>query len=248
MSDGANNDLRQRLASLNDQEAGRGGTGRAAKPGAAKLALALGGAAVLAGAVYVYSQPEGETVLPVRQAQEFQPEGSGFGDMDRPPREEPAPEPAAVVEAVPDPVPAQDNSEVIELIRSLQAQVDALSKPAPEAESPVSEGENEALATLQGELEELRQQAENRERELQDMLSDRDLQIAGLNNEMDMLRLQGGGGFVPGSDDDLLAQRRQAAEEAAQLEQQRLQSSMILNLTTLIRPVLFRRLVASVIF
>lgn len=227
MSEGANNYLRQRLASLNGQEAGTEGTGRASKPGPAKLALALGGAAVLAGAVYVYSQPEGETVLPVRQAQEFQPEGSGFGDMDRPPREEPAPEPAAVVEAVPDPVPAQDNSEVIELIRSLQAQVDALSKPAPEAESPVSEGENEALATLQGELEELRQQAENRERELQDMLSDRDLQIAGLNNEMDMLRLQGGGGFVPGSDDDLLAQRRQAAEEAAQLEQQRLQSSMI---------------------
>ena len=228
MSDGANNDLRQRLASLNDQEAGRGGTGRAAKPGAAKLALALGGAAVLAGAVYVYSQPEGETVLPVRQAQEFQPEGSGFGDMDRPQREEPAPEPAVVVETVPDPVPAPDNSEVIELIRSLQAQVDALSKPAPEAESPASDGENEALATLQGELEELRQQAENRERELQNMLSDRDLQIAGLNNEMDMLRLQGGGGgFVPGSDDDLLAQRRQAAEEAAQLEQQRLQSSMI---------------------
>ena len=227
MSDGANNDLRQRLASLNDQEAGTGGTGRAAKPGAAKLALALGGAAVLAGAVYVYSQPEGETVLPVRQAQEFQPEGSGFGDMDRPQREEPAPEPAVVVETVPDPVPAPDNSEVIELIRSLQAQVDALSKPAPEAESPASDGENEALATLQGELEELRQQAENRERELQNMLSDRDLQIAGLNNEMDMLRLQGGGGFVPGSDDDLLAQRRQAAEEAAQLEQQRLQSSMI---------------------
>ena len=101
MSDGANNDLRQRLASLNGQEAGTEGTGRAAKPGAAKLALALGGAAVLAGAVYVYSQPEGETVLPVRQAQEFQPEGSGFGDMDRPPRDEPAPEPAAVVEADP---------------------------------------------------------------------------------------------------------------------------------------------------
>ena len=228
MSDGANNDLRQRLASLNGQEAGTEGTGRASKPGAAKLALALGGAAVLAGAVYVYSQPEGETVLPVRQAQEFQPEGSGFGDMDRLPREEPAPEPAVVVEAVPEPVPAPDNSEVIELIRSLQAQVDALSKPAPEAESPASDDENEALATLQGELEELRQQAENRERELQNMLSDRDLQIAGLNNEMDMLRLQGGsGGFVPGSDDDLLAQRRQAAEEAAQLEQQRLQSSMI---------------------
>lgn len=228
MSDEANNDLRQRLASLNGQEAGTDGTGRAAKPGAAKLALALGGAAVLASVVYVYSQPEGETVLPVRQAQEFQPEGSGFGDMDRPQREEPAPEPAVVVEAVPEPVPAPDNSEVIELIRSLQAQVDTLSKPQPEAESPASDGENEALAALQGELEDLRQQAENRERELQNMLSDRDLQIAGLNNEMDMLRLQGGGGgFVPGSDDDLLAQRRQAAEEAAQLEQQRLQSSMI---------------------
>ena len=100
---------------------------------------------------------------------------------DRPPREEPAPEPAAVVEAVPDPVPAQDNSEVIELIRSLQAQVDALSKPAPEAESPVSEGENEALATLQGELEELRQQAENRERELQDRITNAQKQFRDRN-------------------------------------------------------------------
>lgn len=226
MSEGDNTDLRQRLASLNGH-AGTEGTGRASRPGAAKLALALGGAAVLAGAVYVYSQPEGETVLPVRQAQEFQPEGSGFGDMDRPQREEPAPEPTAVVETVPDPVPAPDNSEMIELIRGLQAQVDALSKPAPEAEGPASDGDNEALATLRDELEQLRQQAEDRERELQNMLSDRDLQIAGLNSEMDMLRLQGGGGFVPGSDDDLLAQRRQVAEEAAQQEQQRLQSSMI---------------------
>ena len=226
MSEGGNNDLRQRLASLNGH-AGTEGTGRASKPGAAKLVLALGGAAVLAGAVYVYSQPEGETVLPVRQAQEFQPEGSGFGDMDRPPRDEPAPEPPAVVEAAPAPAPAPDNSEVVDLIRGLQAQVDALSRPAPERDAPASDGDSEALATMRDELEQLRQQAENRERELQNMLSDRDLQIAGLNNEMDMLRLQGGGGFVPGSDDDPLAQRRQAAEGAAALEQQRLQSAMI---------------------
>ncbi|MFC0199675.1 TrbI/VirB10 family protein [Paracoccus rhizosphaerae] len=228
MSEGGNNDLRQRLASLNGH-AGTEGTGRASKPGAAKLALALGGAAVLAGAVYVYSQPEGETVLPVRQAQEFQPEGTGFGDMDRPPRDEPAPEPAAVVEAAPAPAPAPDNSEVVELIRGLQAQVDALSRPAPGRDAPASDGDSdsEALATIRDELEQLRQQAEDRERELQNMLSDRDLQIAGLNNEMDMLRLQGGGRFVTGSHDDPLAQRRQAAEGAAELEQQRLQSAMI---------------------
>ncbi|MFC0198976.1 TrbI/VirB10 family protein [Paracoccus rhizosphaerae] len=226
MSEGANNDLRQRLASLNGS-AGTKGTGRASKPGAAKLALALGGAAVLAGAVYVYSQPEGETLLPVRQAQEFQPEGSGFGDMDRPPREEPAPEPAAVVEAAPAPAPAPDSSEVIKLIQGLQTQVDALFRPAPERDAPAPDGDSEALATMRDELEQLRQQAEDRERELQNMLSDRDLQIAGLNNEMDMLRLQGGAGFVPGGDDDLLAQRRQAPEGAAALEQQRLQSAMI---------------------
>lgn len=80
---------------------------------------------------------------------------------------------------------------------------------------------------MRQELDQLRQQAEARERELQDAIQGRDLEIAGLNNEMDMLRLQGGQSLAPGGNEDLLAQRRQAADEAAQLEQQRLTSSMI---------------------
>ena len=77
--------------------------------------------------------------------------------MDRPPRDEPAPEPPAVVEAAPAPAPAPDNSEVVDLIRGLQAQVDALSRPAPERDAPASDGDSEALATMRDELEQLRQ-------------------------------------------------------------------------------------------
>ena len=94
-----------------------------------------------------------------------------------------------------------------------------------EAEAP--QVDDDDLAAMREELDQLRQQAEARERELQDAIQGRDLEIAGLNNEMDMLRLQGGQSLAPGGNEDLLVQRRQAADEAAQLEQQRLTSSMI---------------------
>lgn len=220
MSDQENDALRKRLAELQGEKAD-GPVQSKPKPSAGKMALMLGGAAVLAGAVYVYSQPESEGDLPIRQASEFQTEGSGFGDLTRPQRNEPAPEAAS--EPVAEPVQTGDNSEVVDLIRSLQEQIDGL-KNQP-AEAP--QVDEDALAAMREELDQLRQQAEARERELQDVIQGRDLEIAGLNNEMDMLRLQGGQSLAPGGNEDLLAQRRQAADEAAQLEQQRLTSSMI---------------------
>lgn len=222
MSDQENDALRKRLAELQGEKAD-GPVQSKPKPSAGKMALMLGGAAVLAGAVYVYSQPEGEGDLPIRQASEFQTEGSGFGDLTRPQRAEPAPEAAPEPEA--EPVQTGDNSEVVDLIRSLQEQIDGLKNPPAEAEAP--QVDDDALAAMREELDQLRQQAEARERELQDAIQGRDLEIAGLNNEMDMLRLQGGQSLAPGGNEDLLAQRRQAADEAAQLEQQRLTSSMI---------------------
>ena len=93
MSDQENDALRKRLAELQGEKAD-GPVQSKPKPSAGKMALMLGGAAVLAGAVYVYSQPEGEGDLPIRQASEFQTEGSGFGDLARPQRAEPAPEAA----------------------------------------------------------------------------------------------------------------------------------------------------------
>lgn len=222
MSDQENDALRKRLAELQGEKAG-GPVQSRPKPGAGKMALMLGGAAVLAGAVYVYSQPEGEGDLPIRQASEFQTEGSGFGDLTRPQQAEPAPEAAPGPEA--DSVQTGDNSEVVDLIRSLQEQIDGLKNQPAEAEAP--QVDDDALAAMREELGQLRQQAEARERELQNVIKGRDLEIAGLNNEMDMLRLQGGQNPAFGSNDDLLAQRRQVADEAAQLEQQRLTSPMI---------------------
>ncbi len=224
MSDQENDALRKRLAELQGEKAD-GPVQSRPKPSAGKMALMLGGAAVLAAAVYVYSQPEGEGDLPIRQASEFQTEGSGFGDLTRPQRAEPAPEAAPESEPEAEPVQTGDNSEVVDLIRSLQEQIDGLKNQPAEAEAP--QVDDDALAAMREELDQLRQQAEARERELQNAIQGRDLEIAGLNNEMDMLRLQGGQSLAPGGNEDLLAQRRQAADEAAQLEQQRLTSSMI---------------------
>ncbi|MBM3603274.1 MAG: conjugal transfer protein [Alphaproteobacteria bacterium] len=232
MSDQEIHDLRQRLAGLQKEQ--DQGTGKARpKAGPAKRALLLCGAAAIAGAVYIYSQPEGPAEMGLRQASEFQNQGEGFGNIERTaaqqqdpvPSLEPEPQPETV--AAPAPAPAEDNSELVELVRSLQAQIDALSAPAKESEEVAPQVDTTALDAMRDDLEQLREEAEARERALRETLSSRDLQIAGLNNEMDMLRLQSGQSVMPGSNDDLLTQRRQSAEDAARREQERRQSSMI---------------------
>jgi len=226
MSDQETIDLRERLAALEKSNPKAQPKARPAA-NAAKMAGLLCGGAVLAGLVYVYSQPEGAADLSVREAREFQTEGSGFGDLENRPRPTPEPEPVEVAAPETAPAPVNDNSEVVDLIRGLQDQIDRLSEaPAEDAEGePVMD--TEALDQMRAELDQLRNEAEAREQELRDQLSGRDLQIAGLNNDLDMMRLQSGQSVMPGGPDDMLTQRRQAADEASQLEQARLQSSMV---------------------
>lgn len=224
MSEQETIDLRERLADMEKSNPrAQSKANHAAK--AARMAALLCGGAVLAGLVYVYSQPATDPDLTVREAQEFQNEGSGFGNLETRPQAAPEPEPVEVAE--PASAPVSDNSEVVELIRGLQDQIDRLSEtPAEDAEGePVVD--TAALDQMRSELKRLQDQAQSREQELSEQLSSRNLEIAELRNEMDMLRLQNGQSVMPGGDDDLLTQRRQAADEAAQLEEARLQSSMV---------------------
>ncbi|TJZ90569.1 conjugal transfer protein [Paracoccus gahaiensis] len=230
MSDQDSIDLRERLAGLEKSDPK---AARKARPAAnaARMTGLLCGGALIAGLVYVYSQPEGAADLDVSRASEFQREGSGFGDLDSAPRLAPdaAPEPVlmAAPDTTPEPAPVNEGSELADLIRGLQDQIDRLAD-APAEESDVEPVlDTEALEQMRGELEQLREEAQSREQELRDALSSRDLQIAGLNNQMDMMRLQTGQSVMPGSTDDLLTQRRQSADEAGQLEQARRQSSMV---------------------
>lgn len=224
MSEQETIDLRTRLA---DMEKSNPRAQSKANPAAkaARMAALLCGGVVLAGLVYVYSQPATDPDLTVREAQEFQNEGSGFGNLETRPQAAPEPEPVEVAE--PASAPVSDNSEVVELIRGLQDQIDRLSEaPAEDADGePVVD--TQALDRMRGELDQLRNEAQSREQELSDQLNSRNLEIAELKNDLDMLRLQNGQSVMPGGSDDLLTQRRQAADEAAQLEQARLQSSMV---------------------
>lgn len=226
-------DLRDRLARMQGNTT-QGPVTTRPKPSKAKTALLAGGALVAAGLVYVYSQPQGNGDLQVRRPSEFQTEGSGFGDI-TPVRSEaepqtPAPEPAPELEPVA-PTVVSDNSEVVDLIRSLQDQINDL-KSQP-GEQPQVAVDNSGLDAMQAELDRLKEEAAERERDLQSQIEARDLQIAGLNNDMDMLRLQGGQpvgvstGPVVSGDDALLAERAQAAADAAALEQQRITSPMV---------------------
>tara|TARA_R110001606_G_scaffold395760_3_gene568773 strand:- start:10314 stop:11708 length:1395 start_codon:yes stop_codon:yes gene_type:complete len=217
-------DLRTRLA---DMEKSNPRAQPKANPAAkaARMAALLCGGAVLAGLVYVYSQPATDPDLTVREAQEFQNEGSGFGNLETRPQAAPEPEPVEVAE--PAPAPVSDNSEVVELIRGLQDQIDRLSEAPAEDTDGEPVVDTQALDRMRGELDQLRNEAQSREQELSDQLNSRNLEIAELKNDLDMLRLQNGQSVMPGGSDDLLTQRRQAADEAAQLEQARLQSSMV---------------------
>ncbi|RJL05472.1 TrbI/VirB10 family protein [Paracoccus aestuarii] len=209
-------DLRERLASMG-QAPGPAASGPARRqpPKPALGAALLGGAAILAGLVYVWSQPEAAPDMDVRQAQEFQNEGEGFGALERPVRTEP------VVVDVPSPPPAQENNELVEMIRNLQAQIDRMAD-APETANPdPDQAEEPALESLRAELDDLRAEAERREAELRQTIEARDLQIAGLNADMDMMRLQSGQGFTPGETGQAFGM------DPAQTEQARLQSSMI---------------------
>lgn len=217
-------DLRERLASMG-QAPGPAASGPARRqpPKPALGAALLGGAAILAGLVYVWSQPEAAPDMDVRQAREFQSEGAGFGEMERPTRIEPA-----VTETpAPAPPPAQENSELVEMIRNLQAQIDRMADATPAANQETEEApdltgiEDAVLEGLRAELDDLRAEAERREAELRRTIEARDLQIAGLNTDMDMMRLQSGQGFTPGETGQAFGM------DPAQTEQARLQSSMI---------------------
>ena len=197
MSDQETIDLRERLAGLEKSDPKAAKKVRPAA-NAAKMAGLLCGGAVLAGLVYIYSQPEGAADLGVREAREFQTEGSGFGDLENRPRPAPAPEPVEVAAPEAVPAPVSENSEVVDLIRGLQDQIDRLSEaPAEDAEGEPAV-DTEALDQMRSELNQLRDEAEAREQELRDQLSSRDLQIAGLNNDLDMMRLQSGQSVMPG--------------------------------------------------
>lgn len=151
-------DLRERLAALEKSNPKAQPKARPAA-NAAKMAGLLCGGAVLAGLVYVYSQPEGAADLSVREAREFQTEGSGFGDLENRPRPTPEPEPVEVAAPETAPAPVNDNSEVVDLIRGLQDQIDRLSEaPAEDAEGePVMD--TEALDQMRAELDQLRNEA-----------------------------------------------------------------------------------------
>lgn len=83
MSDQETADLRERLAALEKSNPRNQPKARPAAK-AAKMAGLLCGGVAIAGLVYVYSLPDGAADMTVREAQEFQNEGSGFGDLQNP--------------------------------------------------------------------------------------------------------------------------------------------------------------------
>ena len=183
MSDEPRPDLERRLAALEQGNPRQGAATRRRSPLLAFLVmgLILAGGAVL----YLVSQPETEVALPTATPDEFQSEGDGFGEIEPfvPP---PAPEPEIVVVG---PDPAEPNTDLLDEIAALQAQIEDLRNAA----EPVVEEDTaaaEAIDALTAQIAALQEASETAQQQLQDELAARDRELQQLRMDLDLARLE----------------------------------------------------------
>lgn len=222
-------DLNQRLREMEGQQQGQ--TERS-RPGLGRLAMVLGASALGAGVVYYVSQEVStQSGLPTVQPAEFQPEGSGFGDLARPAAPAaPAPAPAPVKE--PEPrvaeAPAQDNganSALLNELQRLREDLDAMKGGQGAAQSDALKTMQDSLDKMKADAEKAAAEAEARNAELKAALSEKDLEIRGLQSDLDLARLAPPTAFAaegqpaPYFDENAqLAARREEARAAAEAE------------------------------
>ncbi len=183
MADRSDTDLERRLAALEQGSVASTPASRRRSPVLALLVVLL-----IAGAgavVYFLSQPTKEVALPTATPDEFQQEGDGFGEIDPfvPP---PPPEPEIVTVT---PEPAEPNADLIEQLAALQAQIDALQN-APE---PVLEEDTkaaEAINALTEQIAALQAASEDAQRQFQEELSARDIELEKLRMDLDLAKLE----------------------------------------------------------
>lgn len=211
-------DLATRLAAL------EGATGKKTPRRGAPLAAVLGvaGLATLGGLAYAALGPEAASPMETAAPDEFQGEGSGFGDLA--PIAKPAP-PAA-------PVPAKTGPSETEreLMASLARLRDELAALRDSSKDPGDTAATDAVAELTAQMAALQKEASASKRTLERQLTERDRQLEQLRMDLELAQLQQPGpsdALRPTEDELRLAalERRRTAEAEARAE--RIASPMI---------------------
>ena len=183
MADKSDTDLERRLAALE-----QGGAASTPAPQRRSPVLALAVVLLIAGAgavFYFLSQPTEEVALPTATPDEFQQEGDGFGEIE--PFVPPPPPQPEIVTVTPE--SAEPNADLIEQLAALQAQIDALQN-APE---PVLEEDTkaaEAINALTEQIAALQAASEDAQRQFQEELSARDIELEKLRMDLDLAKLE----------------------------------------------------------
>lgn len=178
-----NPNLEQRLAALEQANSRYGSTRKRRSP----LLVFLVAALILSGgtALYFLAQPKEEIALPTATPDEFQTEGDGFGTI-QPFVPPPAPEPEIVLV---EPEPVEPNSELLDQLAVLQAQIEEL-RNAPEQVVVPDSAAAEAIDALTAQIAALQAASESAQEQFQDELSARDRELQQLRMDLELMQLE----------------------------------------------------------
>ncbi|MEM7644830.1 MAG: hypothetical protein AAF366_20270 [Pseudomonadota bacterium] len=179
MSDISNQSIEQRLKDLEaGQDDGRRGGDRP-NPLVAILGILL--LCGVGAAAYLALQEEAEIPMPTATPDEFQTDGSDFGDVEP---TFPAPTPAPQVEIVEAPTP-EPNAELLAQLEALQAQIEALQNaPEPVAEEDTAAAE--AIEALTAQISALQESSEDAQSAFQDELAQRERELQQLRMDLEL--------------------------------------------------------------
>ena len=199
-------DLATRLAALEETK------GKAPKrPSPMAALLGVGGICAAAGFAWAALQPGPEPAMQTAAPDEFQAEGSSFGDMAPTPAVAPVPMRPAVQTG-----PTETERALRESLEALQAEIDAL-RTQP-AEAP-DDGAEDAIAALTDQIAALQEGAASAQTALERQLTERDRQIDQLRMDLELAQLTQPTptNTGPSEEDRRLAEleRRRAAETEA---------------------------------
>ncbi|WP_197922644.1 TrbI/VirB10 family protein [Thiosulfatihalobacter marinus] len=211
-------DLAARLAALEGVTTRKGRGGR---PSALTLLLGGAGISILGGLAWTAVQPTPEAALATAAPEEFQTEGSGFGDLALTPTAEPVPARPPV-----DTGPNETERALMESLEALQTELDELrARPVETSEN----GADQAIADLTAQIAALQEASAQAQRGLERQLTERDRELEQLRMDLELAQLTATAPVpVEPNDDDLRQaelERRRTAEAEALAE--RIASPMI---------------------
>lgn len=185
MSDTGEQNFERRLRDLERSSLGTAGGATVRRPNPVVAVVGILAICGLGAFAYLALQEEEEIPLPTARPDEFQTDGSEFGDIERfvPP---PTPEPEVVIVERP---PVEPNAELLARIAELQAEIEAI-RNAPEPVVEEDTAAAEAIEALTAQIAGLQTSSEEAQRAFKDELAARDQELKQLRMDLELAQLE----------------------------------------------------------